>query len=148
MQPVAVEAISSNAKKHHTFTKLLAIQAYQIFKEGMKKEDMGIESSCAKTKIMIETLTENFLTVAALTETEFAYQDDSDQCSIFGWLGSSGLPCKELNVLFGNQVKFYEYKKVDSNSKGRHAARSFEEQNIRCLREIENFATLMLIFPM
>ena len=39
---------------------------------------MGIEKSCTKRRIMIETLTEEIMTVA-LRETEFEQQDQSDQ---------------------------------------------------------------------
>ena len=45
---------------------------------------IGIESFCAKTKLMIETFSEKILTVAGLRETEFEYQDESDQFFIFG----------------------------------------------------------------
>ena len=43
------------------------------------KEDMGTESSCTKEKLLIETLAEEILGVAALKETEFKYRDESDQ---------------------------------------------------------------------
>ena len=44
---------------------------------------MEIESSYTKTQLVIETLTEGILTVAS-RETEFEYQDESEQCSFFG----------------------------------------------------------------
>ena len=45
---------------------------------------IGIESFCTKTKLLIETFSEKILTVAGLRETEFEYQDESDQFFIFG----------------------------------------------------------------
>ena len=79
MQPVTLEYIGSNTKKHLTYTSFLAMYVYHIFRKRMEKqEDMKIESSCTK-----RTLTEEILTVA-LTETEFEYQDESEQFSIFG----------------------------------------------------------------
>ena len=39
---------------------------------------MGIESSCTKTQLLIETLTEETLTVDE-RETDFEYQIESDQ---------------------------------------------------------------------
>ena len=71
-----------NTKKHHTYTKLLAIWAYQIYEN--EKENQGNESSCTKTNSLIETLTEEILVIAALEETEFEDRDESDQYSIFG----------------------------------------------------------------
>ena len=65
---------------------------------------MGVESTCTKMKMLVGTLTEEILTVAALKDTEFENQDESDQYSIFGWIGPSNLRCKEPNALFGNQV--------------------------------------------
>ena len=50
----------------------------------MKKEHMGTESYCTKTKLLIETLGEEILADAALRETEFEYQNESDQYSMFG----------------------------------------------------------------
>ena len=50
----------------------------------MKKEEMGIESSCAKTKMFIRNSKEEILVVAALRETELKNQDESEQKSIFG----------------------------------------------------------------
>ena len=41
------------------------------FQKRLKKEDMGIESSCTKAKLLIETLTEKVMTVADLRETNF-----------------------------------------------------------------------------
>ena len=76
-QPVVVVKISSNTAKHQAFTKLSAVWAYQAFEEGIgAKEDMVIETSCTKTKLLVETLTGQIPTVAAL-------RDQSDQYSIF-----------------------------------------------------------------
>ena len=47
---------------------------------------MRSEASCTKTKLLIETLREEILAVAALRGTEFKYQDESDQYSIFASL--------------------------------------------------------------
>ena len=77
------------------------------FQERMKKEDTEIESSCTKTQLLIETLTEEIWT-AALRETEIEDQDESDQYSIFGKFRHLGFACKEINGLFGSQVAFYE----------------------------------------
>ena len=46
------------------------IRPINFSKKGQKKEDMDIESFCTKTKLLIESLTEQILTVA-LRETEF-----------------------------------------------------------------------------
>ena len=60
MQPVALEK-SSIMRKHHTYKKMLAIQAYQIFEEKMKIEDMDIESSSKKPEMMTDTLMKEIL---------------------------------------------------------------------------------------
>ena len=44
---------------------------------------MDFESICTKTKLLIETLTEEILTIA-FRETEFEHQDEADQSSFFG----------------------------------------------------------------
>ena len=48
MQPVALEKNDSNTKKHHTYTQLLAIKVYQIFKETLKTRKMIhlVEKKC------------------------------------------------------------------------------------------------------
>ena len=79
---VAVVKISANTKKHQTFTKRLSNKAFQVFEKRMKGEDMGIESSCTSTNFLFETLTEETLTVAAFTKTEFEWEE-SDQTSLF-----------------------------------------------------------------
>ena len=52
----------------------------------METNEIDIESSCTKTKLLSETLTEEILK-AAWMETEFDYQDESYQFSIFGSFG-------------------------------------------------------------
>ena len=59
-----------------------------------------------KRKLLIETFTDEILTAAALKETEFEYQEKSEQGSIFGWFGQSVFCSKEIYALIGNQVNF------------------------------------------
>ena len=67
---------------------------------------MGPESSRRKTKLLVETLTEEILTAAALRGTKFESPDESNQYSIFGYFGSSSFRCKDLNAPLCNQVFF------------------------------------------
>ena len=73
----------------------------------MEREDMDIESSCTKTKLLTETLSEKILK-AALKETEFEYKDESYQYSFFGWFRPSTFSCKKMNALSGSQITFHE----------------------------------------
>ena len=91
---------------------------------------MGFEWSCTKTKLLNETMTDEKLTVAAFKETEFEYQEESEQYSIFIELDPRGLLCKELNALFDNQWTVYQGKNVDWYPDERAAASSFEEQKV------------------
>ena len=59
-----------------------------------------------KSRLLIETLTEEFLTFAF--ETEFDYQKESDQYSVFAQLSLSGFRCKEIYTLFSSPTTFYE----------------------------------------
>ena len=77
-------------------------------------KNMDIESFCTKTKMLIEILTQEIMTVA-LTETEFGYQDNSHQFSISGQYGPSGFRIIELKALFGNQIFFYDKKVAIDN---------------------------------
>ena len=49
----------------------------------MKKENVASENSCTEGKLLNQNLTEENLTAAALRDTEFDNQDESDQYSIF-----------------------------------------------------------------
>ena len=70
-----------------------------------------MESCCRETKLLIETLTEEFLTVAALRESEFDYLDESDHYPVFGYFGPTVFCCKELNAFQGDQ-EFFRSKKL------------------------------------
>ena len=89
MQLVGKKTKSSNKKQHHTYKKLFPIQIYEILNETMKREYMEIESSCTKTKRLIENSTVEIPTVV-LRWTNFDYHDKSDQKSVFGFFGLSG----------------------------------------------------------
>ena len=82
MQPVALKKTGSNTKKHHKYALLLAIYVYEILQKRMKKVYMEIISTCTKTLLLIETLTEEILTVA-MGEAQFECKDESNQCSVF-----------------------------------------------------------------
>ena len=64
-------------------------------------------------KLLIETLTEKILTVAALKENVFQYQDKSDQCPFFRYFGSSSFHYKKVYALFSHEITFYGLKTVD-----------------------------------
>ena len=51
--------------KHHTFRNLQTIQTYQIFGETMKKDDIDIDSSFTETKLVVEILAVESLTVVS-----------------------------------------------------------------------------------
>ena len=92
-----------------------------------KKEDMEVESSCTKTQLLIDTLAEKNLTVAS-KETEFEFQDESDQY-YFSTFSPTDFPLRK-NTESGNQVIFQEWKSVDWYLKGRNAACSYGEQKV------------------
>ena len=70
----------------------------------MKREDKDTESS--RTKID-ETLTADILTVA-LGKTEFDYQEELYQYSVFDSFDESGFRFKQPNALFSDHGIFYE----------------------------------------
>ena len=102
MQPVAQLSTGRSIIIYISFGNL----GLSNFRTKDKNEDMGIESSFTKAKLLIENLTEEILTIAALRETEFEYQNKSDENSIFGYFGSAGFRSEELDVFFGNEVNF------------------------------------------
>ena len=90
IQPVAAERKSSNTKKLDFYLNFLANSDYQSLKERMGIKDEDTEYASMKTQLIIETLKEKILTVAALREAEFEYQDESEEGSVFGKFGRSG----------------------------------------------------------
>ena len=68
--------------------------------DGKKK--YGYWILLCKTNLMTESSAEQIPTVA-LRETEFDYQDESNQFSVFGYFGPRGFQREEPNALFGNQ---------------------------------------------
>ena len=62
------------------------------------EKNIGFES-CTKTKVLIETLTEEILTVAALMETKLENRNESDQYSFCGQSDPACFHCMQLNEL-------------------------------------------------
>ena len=82
-----------------------------LSKKGWKK-NMDIEYFFYKNTIVDWDLDGRNLHVA-LRETEFEFQDESDQNSCFGLFRPSIFRCKKKNALIGSQVTAYEKKNID-----------------------------------
>ena len=73
---------------------------------------MDFDSSFQKTNLLIENLAEEIMS-AALRETAFNCQDESEQISSFGYFGPTRFCCKEPYALLSSQVTFEEEKNFD-----------------------------------
>ena len=104
MQPVVLEKVNSNTKKHLTWTKIWAIQATQILEKKDQRGGNAILSNRRKSKKLIQSLTKKILAVAALRGTKFEYRDQSDQYSSLAYFCLSSVGSKKLKALFGTEV--------------------------------------------
>ena len=89
----------------------MVVSAYQIVEETMKKGDIVIETSCQKkTKMLVETLTEENLTVV-LRETKFHYRRRSRPIFLFWLVWPISFALQERTAFFADQVTYNEWKK-------------------------------------
>ena len=71
------------------------------------RENTRLLNHLVQKNLLIQTLAKK---CRHLSETDIENHDESNQKSVNGQLGPSGIRCKERNPLFGKQINFYEWK--------------------------------------